>query len=101
MNVIRHDHELPEPDAGVVGGQSQPHLRRDRAEPAELDLSIMHFTQQTGPIVDADRDEVRAFLGIIELAETDRLTMVPARIVHATASYSPGWQIRQRSVRLL
>ncbi len=74
--VIRHDHEGIDFDILEMPGQSKPTLLSNLPNIRKHHDIVRDFTKQHHPILRTNRDEMRAGLRIVVIAQPDGAAMV-------------------------
>ncbi len=89
VNVIGHDHERVQLDAGEMAGNVIPARLNQFATFVQPYLTAGHLPEQAFPTVRADRHEIRAGLRVVVPFQPNGLAMPPLGIAPHVWSTAP------------
>jgi len=94
VDVVGHDHKRVHVHAGIMVGHFIPHRLHHAPRIVHVHAPIDDRAEQAFAVLRANRDEIRARLGVIETAHADGTAVVFVRIVsHARCPYTRIWPV--------
>ncbi len=81
MYMVRHDDEFVDDHAGANNRCFHPRIEGDMAERIKTHSPANNLSEQHRPLMCADRDEIRPSTSVIVLAQPNRLSVMPFRVV--------------------
>ena len=93
VDVVGHDDERVQFDFGPVGGGTRPFLAGDEAELVQTDRIAFDGSEQTFPVVGANRDEIRPARRVIVAAEADGPAVVFVAVEHYSGRRRGGGRL--------